>query len=53
MNKGTIIKYGSIVAGAIIGIVLFSNHPVPVVLLGICAAAYFIGEAIEKGKIKL
>ena len=47
MDKGTIIKYGSIVAGAIVGIVLFSNHPVPVVLLGICAAGYFLGGAIE------
>ena len=52
MDKGTIIKYGSIVAGAIIGIALVSKHPIPVVLLGICAGVYFIGDAIEKGKIK-
>jgi hypothetical protein len=51
MNKGTIIKYGSIVAGAIVAVTLVSKHPVPIVLLGICAAAYFVGEAIEKGKI--
>jgi len=52
MNKGTMIKYGSIVAGAIVAIVLFSNHPVPIILLGICAGVYFLGEAIENGKIK-
>ena len=53
MDKGTIIKYGIIVAGAIVGIVLFSNHPVPIVLLCICAAIYFVGDGIEKGKIKI
>ena len=51
MNKGTIIKYSSIAVGAIVGITLVSKHPVPIVLLGICAGVYFLGEAIEKGKI--
>lgn len=53
MNKGTIVKYSSIIAGALVGITLVSKHPVPVILLGICAVGYFIGEAIEKGKIQL
>jgi hypothetical protein len=53
INKGTIMKYGSIVAGAIVAITLVSKHPVPIILLGLCAAVYFVGEAIEKGKINL
>ena len=53
MDIGTIIKYTSIVVGILISIVLVSKHPVPIVLLGICAGAYFFGEAIEKGKINL
>lgn len=53
MNKGTIIKFAGIAGGAITMITLVSKHPVPIVLLGICAAVYFIGKAIEKGKISL
>ena len=52
-KKGTIIKYASVVAGAIIGFTLVSQHPVHVGLLATSAAAYFIGEAIEKDKIQL
>jgi len=53
MNPGTIVKYSSIAIGALIAISFVSKHPVPVILLGLCAAAYFIGIAIEKGKINL
>jgi len=53
MSKGTIMKYASIIAGAITAITLVSKHPIPISLLGICAAVYFVGEAIEKGKINL
>ena len=53
MSKGTIIKYSSIIVGAVVAITLVSKHPVPIILLGICAAVYFIGEAIEDGKISL
>lgn len=53
MNIGTILKYSSIAVGALVAIVFVSKHPVPVVLLGICAAVYFVGVAIEKGKINL
>jgi len=53
MNKGTLIKYVSIVLGALIAIAFVSKHPVPIVLLGICAGIYFIGVAIEQGKINL
>lgn len=53
MNKGTIIKYASILGGVIVGVTLVSKHPVPIVLLAICAGVYFVGEAIEKGKINL
>lgn len=53
MNIGTILKYSSIVVGAVVAITFVSKHPIPVVLLGICAAVYFIGVAIEKGKINL
>jgi hypothetical protein len=53
MSKGTIIKYSSIVVGALVAISFVSKHPIPVILLGICACAYFVGVAIEKGKINL
>jgi hypothetical protein len=53
MNRGTILKYSSIVIGALIAITFVSKHPIPIVLLGICAAVYFVGVAIEKGKINL
>lgn len=53
MNKGTIIKYASIIIGALVAISFVSKHPIPVILLGLCACAYFIGVAIEKGKINL
>ena len=53
MNTGTIMKYSSIVVGAIVAISFISKHPVPVILLGVCAGIYFIGVAIEKGKINL
>jgi len=53
MNKGTIIKYISIVAGILMAVCLVSKHPVPVILLGICAGIYFLGVAIEKGNINL
>jgi len=53
MKNGTIIKYSSIVAGALVAIILVSKHPIPIILLGICAVAYFIGECVEKGKISL
>ena len=53
MNKGTIIKYSGIGGGAITMIALVSKHPIPIVLLGICAALYFAGKAIEEGKINL
>jgi hypothetical protein len=53
MNKGTIIKYSSIIAGALIAISFVSKHPVPVILLGICACVYFVGVGIEKGKINI
>ena len=53
MNTGTIVKYVSIVLGAIIAISFISKHPVPIVLLGICAGIYFVGVAIEKGNINL
>ena len=52
MHKGTIVKYASIVVAVVVGITLISNHPVPILLLGACAAGYFIGQALEKGKIK-
>jgi hypothetical protein len=53
MNIGTSLKYASIVVGALVAITFVSNHPIPVILLGICAAVYFVGVAIEKGKINL
>jgi hypothetical protein len=53
MNIGTILKYSSIAVGTLVAIVFVYKHPVPVVLLGICAAVYFVGVAIEKGKINL
>lgn len=53
MDKGTIVQYASIIVGALVAITLVSKHPVPIILLGICAAAYFIGEGIKKGRIKL
>jgi hypothetical protein len=53
MNKGTIVKYAGIISGGLIAISLVSKHPVPVILLGICAGIYFVGVAIEKGKINL
>lgn len=53
MNKGTIIKYSGIVIGAITMVVLASKHPIPIIILGICATIYFVGEAVEKGEIKL
>jgi len=53
MNTGTALKYTSIVVGALIAITFVSKYPVPVILLGICASVYFIGIAIEKGKINL
>jgi glutamine amidotransferase-like uncharacterized protein len=53
MSKGTIIKYTSIVVGSLIAISFVSKHPVPIILLGICAGAYFVGAAIEKGNINL
>lgn len=53
MNKGTIVKLTGIGGGVITAIALVSKHPVPIILLGICAALYFIGESIEKGKIQL
>jgi len=53
MNKGTIIKYTSIICGVLVCITLVSNHPVPIILLGVCAGGYFIGKSIEKGKINI
>ena len=53
MYKGTIIKYASIVVGALVAISFVSKHPVPIILLGLCAVGYFIGVAIEKGNINL
>ena len=53
MNKGKIIKYVGIAGGAITTISLISAHPLPIILLGICAGLYFFGEAVEKGKIQL
>ena len=50
METGKIIKYASIVAGAIITIILISKQPLPVILLGLSGAAYFVGDAIEKSK---
>jgi len=49
MNKGTILKYLSIVFGVII--IATTLHTIPIILLGICAALYFVGTTIEKGKI--
>lgn len=53
MNKGTTIKIASVAIGAIIAITLISAHPIPITLLGFCAAIYFVGEGIEKGKFNL
>jgi len=53
MDRGKIIKYAGVIGGALTMITLVSKHPVPVILLGICAALYFFGEAVEKGKIQL
>lgn len=50
MSKGLIIKIVSIVVGAIIAISLVTKHPVHIAILGACAGAYFIGEAVERGK---
>lgn len=47
MNKGIIMQYVSIGAGALVTITLVSKHPIPVILLGICAATYFIGKKLE------
>ena len=48
MSKGKIIKIVSIVLGVITAITLISNHPVPIILLGLEAGLYFIGDHIEK-----
>ena len=51
MSKGFIVKLVSIAIGVIVAVSLISKHPVHITLLGVCAGAYFVGEAIEKGKI--
>ena len=48
VTLGNLIKLGSIIVGIITALVLVTRHPVIISLLGLEAAAYFIGEYITK-----
>lgn len=45
---GQYVKIGGIVVGALTVVVFVVNHPVPIILLGVGAAMYFVGEYLQK-----
>ena len=44
MDTKTIVKTAACVVGAVVAVTLFSQHPVPVVLLAVCAGAYIYAQ---------
>lgn len=44
MDTKTIVKTAACAVAAIVAVTLFSQHPVPVVLLAVCAGAYFYAD---------
>ena len=44
MDTQAIVKTAACVVGGIVAVTLFSQHPVPVVLLAVCAGAYIYAE---------
>lgn len=48
MDKVTIVKVIACVVGAVVAISLVSAHPVQIIILGACAAAYIYAEKVIK-----
>jgi len=48
MDKVTIVKVVACVVGGIVAITVISTHPIQVVLLAVCAAAYIYAEKVVK-----
>lgn len=44
MDTKTIVKAAACVVGAIVAVTIFSQHPVQVSLLAVCAGAYIFAE---------
>jgi hypothetical protein len=48
MKLSLYLRIGAIVAGAITALVVVKTHPIPVILLAIEAAIYFVGEYLRR-----
>jgi hypothetical protein len=45
---GLYLQVGGIVLGAVVAVTLVTIHPIPIVLLGIGAGLYFVGDYLKK-----
>ena len=48
MKLSLYLRIGAIVAGVVTTLVVVKTHPVPVILLGVEAVVYFVGEYLRR-----
>lgn len=48
MKLSLALRIGALVSGVVTALVVIKTHPIPVVLLVVEAAVYFIGEFLRK-----
>jgi hypothetical protein len=48
MKLSLYLRIGAIVAGIITALIVVNTHPIPVILLGVEAGIYFVGEYLRR-----
>lgn len=48
MKLSLYLRIGALVAGVVTALVVVKTHPIPVILLGLEAGVYFVGEYLRK-----